>query len=188
MRQTIKLFLLTTILFSCEKPNDKKSSRTKTLDFEKFTIHTPLNWNKIRRQGIDSFVGAIVIDSLDTLWFDYGPYSSSLDEREPDFIMRWQLKDLGPTFDTTNYVIVDKPSDIDVDKYKTYNIKWDTIDSRTAKILFQIIPGKGTTGIYFDSVNAGTSIGRTKFNLYGKNLHPKNEKAFLQVIKTIRFK
>ena len=53
-------------------------------------------------------------------------------------------------------------------------------------MLSPIKPGIGTTGIYIDSLwQAGSHI--DKFNLYGTNLKPHNEKAVLAAFKTLKF-
>jgi hypothetical protein len=49
-------------------------------DFGQFTIEVPGTWDKVKRQGIDSYVGQIAIDRTDTLNFDLGWYSSDLTE------------------------------------------------------------------------------------------------------------
>ena len=48
------------------------------MDFGSFSMETPENWNYIKARGIDSFIGKIAIDENDTLYFDYGMYSSCL--------------------------------------------------------------------------------------------------------------
>lgn len=187
MRGTIKIFFLITLILSCGD-GSKKSPQTKMLDFGKFTILTPLNWNPIKGRGIDSYVGGILIGSTDTLNFDLGFYSNTLSEREPDLLFREELKNLGPNWDTTKFIIINYRDEIDLDKYKTYNLAWDTIDQRLAKILFPIRSGKGTTGVYIDSVGINPSVGRIRFNLYGTDLNEKNEKDLLNAIRTIKFK
>jgi hypothetical protein len=74
MRLLIITLTLVGILTSCEKvKRDKKS-----LDFGRFTIEVPGTWDKVKRKGIDSYVGQIAIDENDTLNFDLGWYSSDL--------------------------------------------------------------------------------------------------------------
>lgn len=76
---------------------------------------------------------------------------------------------------------------VDPDKYKKNNVSWDTIDGRKAKIVFPRNSGIGTTGIYIDSLwQSGSDVDR--FNLYGINLKPTNEKLFLQALRTLKFK
>jgi hypothetical protein len=65
-------------------------------------------------------------------------------------------------------------------------IMWDTIDRKKVKIVIPKQSGKGITGIYIDSLwQSGSEI--DKFNLYGINLKPTNEKALLQALKTLKF-
>jgi hypothetical protein len=66
-------------------------------------------------------------------------------------------------------------------------VKWDTIDGRKAKIVSPKQPGNGITGIYIDSLwQTGNVVDR--FNLYGINLKPENERIFLDALNTLRFK
>lgn len=44
----------------------------KILDFGALTIDVPQRWHKVITHGVDSFVGDIAIDSVDTVGFDLG--------------------------------------------------------------------------------------------------------------------
>ncbi|WP_203296730.1 hypothetical protein [Luteirhabdus pelagi] len=56
-----------------------------TINTEKFKIQTPKEFKFFREKGIDSFIGGIT-DKNDTISFDYGYYSSSLNDlRTPNF-------------------------------------------------------------------------------------------------------
>jgi hypothetical protein len=183
---TMKISSLIIILLfiSCTDIKPKKAKHT--LDFGSFTIETPSSWTKIRAKGIDSYVGKIAIDSNETLYFDLGWYSNTLTEDEPQIVERSLLQHMSNTVDTSDLIIVDSRNGIDPDKYKRNNISWDTIDGRKAKIVSPIRSGIGTTGIYIDSLwQAGSDIDR--FNLYGNNLKPANEKSLLEALKTLRF-
>ncbi|MDB5276126.1 MAG: hypothetical protein JWR61_1081 [Ferruginibacter sp.] len=176
-----RLLLLLTIGCADHKPK----ADNQTLDFGSFSIVTPNGWTKVKAQGTDSYVGRIAIDNIDTIDFDLGWYSNTLTEREPQIIERSILKDLD-VLDTSQFFIVDSRKGIDPDKFKKNNISWDTIDGRKAKIVFPRKPGIGTTGIYIDSLwQGGADVDR--FNLYGDNLKPANEKLFLQALKTLKF-
>lgn len=182
MRIIIILFIV--IFISCSDSKIKPDKQL--LDFGSFTIETPDNWTKIKAKGIDSYVGQIAIDSSDTLYFDLGWYSNDLTEYEPQIIERSMLQHIDNPGDTADYIIVDSRKGIDPDKYKKNNVSWDTVDGRRAKIVFPRQPGIGTTGIYIDSLwQAGSDI--DKFNLYGNNLKPSNQKLVLQAIKTLKF-
>jgi hypothetical protein len=66
-------------------------------------------------------------------------------------------------------------------------ITWETIDGRNAKIVYPKQSGNGTTGIYIDSLWREGAVSVDKFNLYGVNLEPANEKVLLQALKTLKF-
>jgi len=181
MKILIGLFLL--FITSCT--DSKPQSDKKTLDFGSFTIETPNSWTKIKTQGADSYVGRIAIDNTDTVDFDLGWYSNTLTETEPQMIERSMLKYMD-VLDTTEFIIVESLKGIDSDKYKKNNVLWDTIDGRKAKIVFPRQSGIGTTGIYIDSLwLRGSDVDR--FNLYGDNLKPENEKQFLEALRTLKF-
>lgn len=181
--------LLTAILVigltACNERQPKGG--TKTMDFGAFTIETPLTWKQIKEKGIDSYVGRIAIDDTDTLDFDLGWYSNTLTEYEPQIVERSLLQHMQQPVDTSELIIVDSRKGIDPDKYKKNNVSWDTIEGRKAKIVYPRRSGIGTTGVYIDSLwISGSDVDR--FNLYGDNLKPENEKKVLQVLQTLKFR
>jgi hypothetical protein len=180
-RLIIYLFLLLTVL-ACRQAG--KNNAATVMDFGAFTIRTPGHWNRMILQGIDSYVGAIVIDSTDTLMFDLGWYSNDLTEYQeviaPDgkiyFISAYDTAYNPTLFDSANR-----------DKVIKSHISWDTIDGRRAKIVSPIKPGVGITGIYIDSLWK-SGFDNDRFNLYGRDLKPVNEKAVLEALRTLRFR
>lgn len=153
------------------------------MDFGEFTIEAPNSWKQIYVQGTDSYVGKIAVDESDTLHFDLGWYSNDLKE--------YQEVKLGDsnTYYISSYDSADSPTlfdSIQIESIVKSRISWDTIDGRRAKFLSPIKSGVGTTGIYIDSLwQAGSDI--DKFNMYGTNLKPRNEKTVLAAIKTLKF-
>jgi hypothetical protein len=175
--------LLLLLIIGCA--DNKPQADNQTLDFGSFSIVTPNGWTKIKAQGADSYVGRIAIDNTDTIDFDLGWYSNTLTEPEPKIIEGSMLRNMD-LLDTSQIIIVDSRKGIDPDKFKKNNISWDTIDGRKAKIVFPRQSGIGTTGIYIDSLwQGGSNVDR--FNLYGDNLKPANEKLLLQALKTLKF-
>ena len=175
--------LLLLLIIGCT--DNKPKADSQTLDFGSFSIVTPNGWTKIKAQGADSYVGRIAIDNTDTIDFDLGWYSNTLTELEPQIIERSMLRNMD-VLDTSQFIIVNSRKGVDPDKYKKNNISWDTIDGRKAKIIFPRQSGIGTTGIFIDSLwQSGSDVDR--FNLYGDNLKPVNEKQFLQALKTLKF-
>jgi hypothetical protein len=177
------LFLL--LIIGCT--NNKSRSDKQTLDFGSFTIETPKGWTKIKAQGIDSYIGQIAIDNTDTLHFDLGWYSNKLNEYEPTILDSSMIASIDTSMiDTSEVIFVKNRMKVDPDKYKKNNVSWDTIDGRKAKIVFPRQPGIGTTGIYIDSLwQSGSDIDR--FNLYGNDLKPANEKLVLEALRTLKF-
>jgi hypothetical protein len=175
-------------LTACKQPKPKGD--TKTMNFGAFSIETPQSWQQIKAKGTDSYVGRIAIDEKDTLDFDLGWYSNTLPESDPAIMNRSMLQhfeQIGQPLDTSEMIIVENPKGIDPDKYKKQNVSWDSIDSRRAKIVYPRKSGSGITGVYIDCLWVrGSDIDR--FNLYGDNLKPANEKKVLEAKRTMKFK
>ncbi|RYZ20288.1 MAG: hypothetical protein EOO10_23405 [Chitinophagaceae bacterium] len=175
-------------LTACNQTEPK--SNTKTLDFGAFSMETPKSWQQIKARGTDSYVGRIAIDEKDTLDFDLGWYSNTLSESDPAIMDRSMLQhfeQIGQPLDTSEMIIVESRRSIDPDNYKRQNVTWDTIDHRRAKIVYPRKSGSGITGVYIDSLWVrGSDVDR--FNLYGDNLKPANEKKVLEVLRTLKFK
>jgi hypothetical protein len=69
------LFLLIICTISC----NTKTRNCQTLDFGAFKLKAPKGWVKFKEQGIDSYVGGLT-NGKDSLWFDYGWYSSEIND------------------------------------------------------------------------------------------------------------
>lgn len=150
------------------------------LDFGTFTVETPQGWTKVERQGTDSYVGQIAIDKTDTLEFDLGWYSWDLKEYEE---FNFDGKKFYMSSTDTAAKLIDSAHKSEVVKS---NVTFTTIDNRRAKISTPIKSGIGTTGIYIDSLwLAGSAI--DKFNLYGFDLKPTNERDALEAFRTLKF-
>ena len=180
MQKLLIISIISAGLISCGET--RTTSDTKTLDFGAFTLETPMEWTKINERGVDSYVGRIAIDGNDTLEFDLGWYSNDLTEYQ-------EVKMAGETYYINSYDTSYSPTLVDSankDRVVKSNVTWDTIAGRRAKVLSPIKPGVGTTGIYIDSLwQRGSDV--DKFNLYGTNLRPANEKAVLAAFKTLKF-
>jgi hypothetical protein len=183
MKQFIKLSYISAFIIlvvGCKDP-----SRTKTMDFGKFTLEAPYKWQQVKRNGIDSYVGAIAVDNTDTLYFDLGMYSNTLTEPNIQVITRQMIAE--NNLDSSDFIVVKDimSMNIDADLYRKQNVSWDTIDSRRAKIVFPRVSGKGKTGVYIDSLWGNSS--KVRFNLHGSNLKAQTEQDLLEAIKTLRF-
>src|SRR5690606_3968047 len=75
MKFLFKIFIFLIIL-SCQNPEIKK------VNFDNFSIEVPYNWKKIKIKGIDSYVGGFVTQQNDSIIFDRGFYSNSLDTNQ----------------------------------------------------------------------------------------------------------
>lgn len=182
MRLRFTIILLT--LLSC---TDKQKPETKTLDFGEFKIDVPSTWQQVKADGIDSYVGLMIPDNGDTVSFDLGWYSSSLEEeynfmvQNGDVFLRREI-----TRDSGVYEFYGTADTVDIEKFKVNNISWTTIDGKRAKLIQPKNTGTGMTGIYFDSLWAAGS-GTDRFQMNGTDLHPDNERQLLKAFETLKF-
>jgi hypothetical protein len=178
--------IIVIVIIACSQPQQKDD--TNTLDFGNFTIDAPKSWKPIKEKGVDSYVGRIVIDENDTLSFDLGCYSNKLYE-SVSLALDSSMIDSVDTdvIDMRTLLFVNNGARVNLDKLTKNEVLWDTIDGRKAKVVYPKKSGRGTTGIYIDSLWVrGFDV--DKFNLYGEDLKPENEKKVLQALKTIKFK
>ena len=186
----VALTLLAIILLATNREDSK------ILDLKAFTIEVPENWSYVKKRGIDSFVGAIAMDDQDTLHFDYGLYSSDLEEsfnggnyviRNNDsiFIDDWERNKLD-TINGPYYKFYARGGKDKLKEFKKNTSFYDTIDGLKAKIVIPKNTGIGTTGIFFEN----TRIDRkgVRLQIHGYNLSIRNHEAFLKAMKTIKFK
>lgn len=69
---------------------------------------------------------------------------------------------------------------------KDYDCNYDTIANLKAKICIPKKAGKGLTAVYFEKTS--NKYSGTKLTIGGTNLTSQNQKAFLEAIKTLKFK
>ncbi len=75
MKNIILTFLIT---FSSVNYSFCQTVSDTTFDFKYFSLRTTKEWKIVRFRGIDSYVGGLT-NGIDTLHFDYGPYSAEID-------------------------------------------------------------------------------------------------------------
>jgi hypothetical protein len=184
MRLQVSIILL--ILLSC---NSKQKSETKTLDFWRFKIDVPVTWHQVNGFGLDSYVGGMMLDYGDTVWFDLGLYSNPLEEEYKFKVEHGDVylkNEKESTSDSVLYSFYGKVDTIDVEQFKVNKIYWKTIDGKRAKIVQPRQSGNGMTGVYFDRLwSAGSREG---FQMNGTDLHPDNERQLLKAFETLKFK
>ena len=73
LRFLVGLILLS-LFTGCENDNGFDPNTEQMMDFEKFTLITPLDWTRFYPQGTDGFFGGLT-NQKDTLYFDYGIFS-----------------------------------------------------------------------------------------------------------------
>ncbi|WPO91666.1 hypothetical protein [Chryseobacterium sp. YR459] len=158
------------------------------MDFGSFKIQAPKTWNKLKTDAYDSNAGIIVTKNNDSVFYDYGPYSSSLEEPTGAIISRKDLNELlkvNPEADTTAFIILNENAN--QEDFIKSKIAYKKIDGYKAKILEPKQVGKGMTGVYIDSIKT-VSLGKIRFNLYGTNLKKENQIELLKAIQTLQFR
>ncbi|OCK53215.1 hypothetical protein BA768_01275 [Chryseobacterium sp. CBo1] len=177
------MLLLLTLLVNCSQ------KKTQNLSFNNFDIEVAGEWKKLKLQGVDSDVGGFITENNDTVSFDYGPYSNSLEEDIVIFERKF-IKEIikeHPETDTSKMIIVSDVSKVTQEDFKINKKHYEKISGYNAKIVSPKRSGEGITGVYFDSLGA-SSLGKIKFTLYGQNLNFKNQKELLNAIRTIKLK
>jgi hypothetical protein len=184
----LSLLFLTLLLLNFSSENE--------MDFGAFSMKTPKNWTYLKQRGIDSFIGKIAIDKNDTLYFDYGLYSSDLEEsfnngyyyiinNDSIFTPDWELSELD-TIDEPIYKFFARGGKNKLQEFKKDTSYYETINGLKAKIVVPKKPENGTTGVYFENTRVDKK--GMSFQISGYNLKKKNQKKFLEAIKTLKFK
>ena len=199
---TVLILISVLTLISCSRFKEK----TKTLDFGTFTIEVPSTWRKVNSvAGVDSLVGQIAMDSVDTMNFELGRFVNDL-RRKKNYLI--EKNSVYLTQDTNDTVLVTDADgrvidslinetivlnrighvdSVDLNKLLKDSVSHTIIDNRKAKLVQPKKSREGTTGIYIDSLwKVGSAL--YKFEISGKNLKPNNERLFLKAIVTIKFK
>ncbi|WP_422081991.1 hypothetical protein [Ulvibacterium sp.] len=80
----LRIIALALFIISCDGDDEFDPDTEQRMDFDKFTLVTPLNWSRFYPQGTDGFFGGLT-NNQDTLYFDYGVFSfSSIDDIKRD--------------------------------------------------------------------------------------------------------
>lgn len=181
MKKTSLFIFASFILLSCSE------NSIRSLDFGDFRLKTPGSWKKLKPEACDSNAGIIITKNNDSIFYDYGPYSYSLEENIA-IISRKDFNELlavNPKADTTQFIVIDKNTNRE--DFVKSKITYKKIDGYKAKIVEPKQIGKGITGIYIDSLKTDP-IGNIKFNLYGINLKKESQAELLKAIQTLQFR
>lgn len=179
MKSKIQLLVLIMVLNSCikEDVNDYKE-----VDLNSFSIVIPENWKQLKVNGIDSSVDAFLTKKNDTILFDYGKYSSKMDDvvNVSGIDEKRKLDSLGFP---TKEMFFSKTPNIDKNQgtfHREY-FYYEKIDGKTAKIQVPKRIGQGFTKIYFDDINGKT------LSIRSKNLDSIEQSELLKSFKTVKF-
>lgn len=173
----ILIVFFLSIVVSC------KTEKSKTLNFGIFNITVPDNWKKIEIKGVDSYVGGIVLNEKDTLFFDYGSSTALINDAivVEDIKNLAKMKQEGFSVESLTF---SKTPNLDQNQgifHKEYYM-YDTISGYTPKIKVPKRIGDGVTAICFDSLNTK----KERLYLYAKNLDTIKQFELLKAFKTIK--
>ena len=180
------VILLSCFLLCC---GERPPGELKLYDFGNFSLEGQGSWEIKKENGIDSYVGKIFLGANAEARFDYGYYSNNLG-LIPKTYEQISLKELyiKNGIDTSNFIFVDDPRKFDYNRLPQHNILYEKISGYYAKIIYPVRPGKGITGIYFDSLDYNDTLGKMKLSIYAENLNLSNQEEFLKAFRTIRIK
>ncbi len=185
--------LLSVLLFivGC-KPHSQEGDRTQLLDYKYFTIRVPKAWKRVNVRGVDSFVSELQIDQQHRIGFDLGWYSNPLDEGSEDYFVRhdslFVARMLPEKVEGKDCVFnyKGKPDNSNIAPLQINQKQWLQVDGYKAKLIIPKQIGKGTTGVYIDSL-WGTGDMRVRFELDGFNLNANQQQQLVAAIKTLKF-
>ncbi len=163
----------------------------KILDLHTFSLETPEHWTHIECRGIDSYCGYIAIGQGDTLGFDYGYYSGSLEEHIPfsisndSLFMEYRNENKNDSLNPYIYKFYGLVKDVNFEGLRKQRYYYENIGGFKAKISVPKKANDGFVGVYFE--RASKKNQNIRLNISGDHLDPENQKAFLEAIKTIKF-
>tara|TARA_R110000796_G_scaffold71409_3_gene162075 strand:- start:65085 stop:65642 length:558 start_codon:yes stop_codon:yes gene_type:complete len=176
-RNLLLVISLAVSLFACE------TEGFKLMDFEKFEMEVPSDWEIIQLKGIDSYVGGVITSEGDTLIFDLGWFSQDVEERDIAFEMdesyleNWKPNEEGMIPNDSAFIRAYKPH---------HSYQYDSIDCFKVKFVTPLDTLGGFSGVFIDSLKVD-GVDVTKFNFYGWGLSDRTEKEFIAALKTISF-
>lgn len=190
----VRHFLPIVIILLANCKSNQFTEDTKVLDYKYFTIRVPKSWKRIDVRGIDSYVGALQIDSKTQISFDMGWYCDTLGEGRRTTYYSIEGKNVyvpdssvKQNLNSPNACKYWGPADSGtIEKLRHNQIGYTIIDHYRAKLVTPKRVGLGTTGIYIDSLwKAGDYP--DGFVLSGDNLTLKQQQQVLVAIKTLKF-
>jgi hypothetical protein len=140
--------------------------------------------------GVNSFVGYILLDQNDTVVFDLGWYSGTLNEELKYTVRKGEVFLKNEKTSTRERIFYDyygKADTIDLEKFHVNRFYYAKIDNRRAKIVQPKKSGHGITGIAIDSLwVSGDDVDR--FQMSGVDLDSANERKLLEAFGTLKFR
>lgn len=192
-KQAFKIIIIIALLSTaCNRKNfDEEDSILFSLKMFSIKVNSSTS-KKILSQSQDGYTGKLLINNLDTLYFNFGYDINNLSEKDPAVIFYpYDENALRNNLDTSlvepNNIVYTKKPNFDIDEFRKQNVYFETIDGYRAKITVpREIKNGGLTGIYVDSLRKDEG-GRLKFNFYSKHVDSIQNKNLLQIIRSIHF-
>jgi hypothetical protein len=169
---TIQILICSAALLSASCLGTKSPQQFKTMEFKSsqggFQFQAPSNWSYLKTQGVDSYFGKIATPERDTLYFEMGRYS--------------------PTLDRPLHRTGDSQYDDEDFKSRVFSKK---LNGYQAKFADYWIHAESCYGIYFDSLwTAGKTNDwedKIAFTIWGYNLSKGTKKQLNEAVASIKF-
>lgn len=94
MKKVVAILTISILLISC-----KQSNEWKTIEIGNYLFNFPPDFELVKENGIDSYVGKIKGDSIE-FSFDFGYYSNDFEDTEQEFLENghWKMRLMDPFY------------------------------------------------------------------------------------------
>lgn len=180
----MKYFFLCMFLISlgCSYP----SKEMQNIDLNKYSIKVPTVWSIYTKDGIDSRVTGLITHLGDTIYFQYGKGVTGFNKTVKVHSLQSKVHFDSIDWPYRNEMIFSKDATVEERQgvfLKGY-YRYDSIDSKRAKIMLPKVTGHGSTGIHFGLINEHGD----KLTIVGNDLNLAVEQQLYKAFYSIRFK
>jgi hypothetical protein len=162
---------------------DTSKGNIQPMDFGGFTIQAPRSWKKMDGAPGDENKATIVLDQSDTVQFNSGPNVRDVSFYQELVVTHGTIISIVKENDDNGEMTEISTEDSRTSETIRSDVHLQKMDGIEAEILIPKKPGNGAVGIFLNTL----AEPENRFNLFGVNLKPENEKAFLAALKTLKF-
>ena len=137
----------------------------------------------------------IVIDSVDTIFYNRGFYLNTLTEVDPEIVYIPKMSDkeaeikMLSKIDSLPHTEISRTRRFDLDKYRNQNVSFIPLRGFRAKLTYPR-EYKGNVGIYIDSLYYGCIsdvCGNIEFNIYGVDVRQTMQESYIKAFTNMVF-